>query len=143
MTPPSPFMQHLAQRGCITAKPDDSIATVITLLKRHRIGALVICDADGKLEGILSERDIVRALGTKKDLLKAKSSELMTRRVITTGIDTNSSALMQTMTKHRIRHVPIVEGGRTIGIVSIGDVVKRLLEKYETETEQLKQFIYS
>ena len=79
----------------------------------------------------------------RDDLLDDVASSIMTSEVITTGVEATSSELMQAMTENRIRHIPILDGERIIGIVSIGDVVKRLLEKYEIEARHLKEFIYS
>jgi CBS domain-containing protein len=140
---PSPFIQSLLQRNFVSALPTATIGSIIDLLKEHRIGAVVITDGEGRLAGILSERDIVRALPGRDDLLDDVASSIMTSEVITTGVEATSSELMQAMTENRIRHIPILDGERIIGIVSIGDVVKRLLEKYEIEARHLKEFIYS
>ena len=92
--------------------------------------------------GIISERDLVRTMTEKITLDTGTAADLMTRQLVTASSD-SSSELMTLMTQHKIRHIPIVDGQKLRGIVSIGDVVKRLLEKLETETEQLRHFINS
>ena len=139
----TPFIKALIERGCVTAPSTASVKDVVGLLDKHGIGAIVIAGDDGSLKGIVSERDIVRALASRPNLLKDPASSLMTRKVITTGTDDTSSGLLSTMTRKRIRHIPILDGKKVVGMVSIGDVVKRILEKYENEAEQMKQFIYS
>ena len=140
---PTAFMQTLIERGCITIPPTASVKDVVELLNKHGIGAVVVADDSGKLKGIVSERDIVRALVKKPALLTDRVSNLMTAKVFTTGVEATSSDLLQTMTQKRIRHIPILDGKNIVGIVSIGDVVKRILEKYKNEAEHMKQFIYS
>ena len=140
---PTAFMQTLIERGCITIPPTASVKDVVELLNKHGIGAVVVADDSGRLKGIVSERDIVRALVKKPALLKDRVSNLMTAKVFTTGVEASSSDLLQTMTQKRIRHIPILDGKNIVGIVSIGDVVKRILEKYENEAEHMKQFIHS
>ena len=140
---PTPLMKRLMERECVTVLPTATIKEVVELLSEHHIGSIVVADDKGKLKGIISERDIVGAMIKKPNLLKDPVSRLMTTKVFTTGVDASSSDLLQTMTEKRIRHIPIIDKGKLVGIVSIGDVVKRILEKYENEAEQMKQFIYS
>ena len=141
---PTPFVNDLVQRGCVTVPPTATVKEVVEILNKHGIGALVVANSRGDLKGIVSERDIVRALVKKPGLLDRKVSSLMTTSVITTGLDDTSADLLKTMTEKRIRHIPILDADKkVVGIVSIGDVVKRILEKYENEAEQMKQFIYS
>lgn len=121
-----------------------TIAEAVEILNRQRIGAVVVSD-DGKVTGILSERDIVRHLGSDWNGLAQKPvGDLMTRNVITASSATTVADLMERMTEHRIRHMPIVEAdGKLIGIVSIGDVVKRKIEETEQEAIALKEYIAS
>ena len=140
---PTPFIKALVERGCVTIPPTATVEEAVGLLNSHGIGAIVVADGKGRLEGIVSERDIVRAMAGKPNLLKAKVKILMTTKVHTTGMGDTSADLLETMTEHRVRHIPIVDGDKVVGMVSIGDVVKRILEKYESEAEQMKQFIYS
>ncbi len=120
------------------------ISDAIRMLNEHRIGAVVVVADNGSVAGILSERDIVRNLdGDPAGLLKRSVREVMTTTVITCDRRTDISQLMERMTTHRIRHIPIVEDGQLVGIVSIGDVVKRKIEEAEQEALALREYIAS
>ena len=140
------------------------ISDAIRMLNEHRIGAVVVVADNGSVAGILSERDIVRNLaGDPAGLLKRAVREVMTTTVISCGRRTDLSELMERMTTtvitcdrrtdisqlmermttHRIRHIPIVEDGQLVGIVSIGDVVKRKIEEAEQEALALREYIAS
>lgn len=120
------------------------VAEAVRLLNERRIGAVVVTDAAGAVAGILSERDIVRHLGgDPEQLLASPVSNIMTKTVITCGRETAVSELMEQMTRYRIRHIPIVEDGALVGIVSIGDVVKRKIEEAEQEAMALRDYIAS
>jgi CBS domain-containing protein len=120
------------------------ISEAVHVLNANRIGAVVVLNDSGKVAGILSERDIVRHLdGDTGKLLKRAVREVMTEAVITCGRNASVSELMEQMTRHRIRHIPVVEDGELIGIVSIGDVVKRKIEEAEQEALALKEYIAS
>jgi CBS domain-containing protein len=137
--------QILAGKGSkvITTRPDASIAAVAAVLKRKRIGALVVTDAGGRLCGIISERDLARGLADHgAGLLEMKVAELMTAEVVTCGPDDGLETLMQTMTERRFRHLPVVREGELIGIISIGDVVKHRLQELEAETHLLHDYIH-
>jgi CBS domain-containing protein len=139
----TPFIAKLIERGCVTVKADSSLETVVGMLVEWGIGTVVVVDQNMQVLGILSERDIIRHLSEKKPLEGMTAKDLMTVEVITVDQQATSSELMQLMTENRIRHVPITKDKKLVGIVSIGDVVKRMLEKYERETELIKQFINS
>ena len=139
----TPFIAKLIERGCVTVKADSSLETVVGMLVEWGIGTVVVVDQDMQVLGILSERDIIRHLSEKKPLEGMTAKDLMTVEVITVDQQASSSELMHLMTENRIRHVPITKDNKLVGIVSIGDVVKRMLEKYERETELIKQFINS
>ncbi len=125
-----------------TTRPDATIDTAIGILKQEGIGALVVTGPSGELTGIISERDIVRGLVDHGgDLLKMPVAELMTRSVKTCGPDHNTNDVMAEMTRSRIRHLPVLDGDRLCGIISIGDVVKNRLEELETETNVLRDYI--
>jgi CBS domain-containing protein len=120
------------------------LSEAVKMLNTHKIGAVVVVDAKGKVAGILSERDIVRRLdGDAAALLASPVRTAMTPKVITTTRDASVSDLMELMTRHRIRHLPVVEAGRLVGIVSIGDVVKRKIEETEFEATALREYIAS
>ncbi|MGA2088351.1 MAG: CBS domain-containing protein [Stellaceae bacterium] len=131
-------------RDVVTIAADATINDAVLLLRRKRIGALVIGPNGGGVEGILSERDIVRALAEYgARVFDLPVSALMTRNVITCAPEDGVSGVMAEMTARRIRHLPVVEGGALIGIVSIGDVVKSHIDEVEHEASALRQFIAS
>ncbi|MEC8744485.1 MAG: CBS domain-containing protein [Candidatus Puniceispirillaceae bacterium] len=138
-----PFIANLLSRACITVQHDHTLRQVAGILSGNNIGAVPVLDDAGHLAGIISERDLVRTMTEKITLDTGTAADLMTRQLVTASSDISSSELMTLMTQHKIRHIPIVDGQKLRGIVSIGDVVKRLLEKLETETEQLRHFINS
>jgi CBS domain-containing protein len=120
------------------------LSEAVRLLNTHKIGAVVVVDAKGKVAGILSERDIVRRLDKDPaQLLASPVHTAMTSKVITATRAHDISDLMELMTRHRIRHIPVVEGTTLVGIVSIGDVVKRKIEEAEQEALALKEYIAS
>lgn len=126
----------------ITVEAGAPLSEAVRKLNTHKIGAVVVVDAKGKVAGILSERDIVRRLD--KDpvaLLASPVRNAMTAKVITTTSAASVSDLMEQMTRYRIRHIPIVDSGKLVGIVSIGDVVKRKIEEAEQEASALKEYI--
>ena len=140
----TPFIAKLIERGCVTVNTNSALEKVVDMLVEWRIGTVVVVDdMDMQVLGILSERDIIRHLSDQKTLAGMVAQDLMTAEVITVDQQVTSSELMHMMTKNRIRHVPITKDNKLVGIVSIGDVVKRMLEKYERETELIKQFINS
>ncbi|WP_374303844.1 CBS domain-containing protein [Ferrovibrio sp.] len=128
--------------GVISARPEDSIESVCQLLADKGIGAVLVQRPDGGIAGILSERDIVRGLamiGT--DLLQQSADTIMTRNVMVCSSRDTLDDIMHLMTKRRIRHLPVVDNGRLIGMISIGDVVKRRIAETEMEAEALRQYI--
>ena len=136
--------QILAGKGrdVVTMRPDATIPEVAKLLKAKRIGAVVVTEADGGLCGIISERDLARGLADHgADLLRMHVSDLMTREVSTCAPDDGIDRLMQQMTEGRFRHLPVVEDGKMIGIISIGDVVKHRLQELEHEAHMLHDYI--
>lgn len=128
----------------ITVQPGDTVATAADVLKRENIGAVMVSGPDGALSGILSERDIVRAMPQHgPDIFKLTVEQLMTRDVITCSSEDRINDLMKKMTAGRFRHLPVVDGGSLTGIISIGDVVKSRLEELEAEASQLRDYIAS
>ncbi len=130
----------LATKGAtvITIHPEQTLKEAVALLAGHRIGALVVVDGSGNLAGIISERDIVRKAAEKDIHLTLPVSEVMIPDVITGTPQDDPKAVLQSMTDRRFRHLPILEQGKLAGIVSIGDVVKALLEEYEGEIDTLQ-----
>jgi CBS domain-containing protein len=136
--------QILAGKGrdVVTTRPDATVAEVASLLKARRIGAVVVTDAAGGLRGIVSERDLACGLADHgARLLEMRVSQLMTGDVVTCSPEDGIGQLMHTMTERRFRHLPVIENGRMIGIISIGDVVKHRLQELEAETNLLQDYI--
>jgi CBS domain-containing protein len=134
----------LSQKGnqVLTIEPAATLATAVQMLAQRRIGALVVTGADHRIVGIISERDIVRVLGEKGTVvLGAPVAEVMTRKVVTCARNETIAEIMERMTGGKFRHVPVVEHGRLLGIVSIGDVVKARLSELEYEQDALREYI--
>lgn len=138
------LISKLLGRDVISLNEDNTIYDAINLLDKNKIGALPIVKNQKILCGIISERDIIRELAKdiKKNLKKSLVSTIMTSKVITCNKFTKSDELMDIMTVNKIRHIPIIEGENLIGIISIGDVVKRLIEKFNLENDYLKSWLY-
>ncbi len=121
---------------------DAMVMDVARLLAAKRIGAVVVTSADGGVAGIISERDIIRVIGRDGvAALEWPVAEAMTRRVVTARERDTVGELMQRMTEGRFRHLPVVENGRLVGIVSIGDVVKNHIAEVEHDAEALRDYI--
>ena len=129
--------------GVVTIKPDDTVGHLLALLDEHRIGALVVSTDGTAVEGIVSERDIVRHLhATGTSVLEGPVSAIMTSDVTTGSASDNIADLATTMTEMRVRHVPIVdEEGNLTAIVSIGDIVKHRLSELQSERDALRDYI--
>jgi CBS domain-containing protein len=125
-----------------TVRANALVKDAVGALNKYNIGAVVVMDADGEVAGIVSERDVVRLLGRDPaGALQRPVSECMTANVVTCMRDTPIAELMEQMTRFRIRHMPVVEAGELMGIVSIGDVVKRKIEETEQEASALREYI--
>ena len=136
----------LAHKGpaVITIAPGDTVSRVAQLLAEHRIGALVVTRDGLRIEGIVSERDVVKALNTfGADVLNIAVREIMTADVHTCVPADEVRSLARTMTEKRFRHMPVVVDGSLSGIVTIGDIVKGRVDELETETDQLMEYISS
>lgn len=126
----------------VTVAPDVATVDVVATLAHHRIGAVVVSTDGRRIDGVLSERDVVRALAQHgAAALDEPVSRWMTSEVVTCQADTTVEELMTTMTERRIRHVPVVVNGALAGVVSIGDVVKDRISALEQETAVLHQYI--
>jgi len=125
----------------VTIDPDATVAELLAGLAEHNIGAMVVAGPDG-LKGIVSERDVVRQLHAHgASLLSQPVENIMTSMISTCSKSDTVDSLTLLMTEHRVRHVPVLEDGKLIGIVSIGDVVKTRMEELESEHEQLQSYI--
>jgi CBS domain-containing protein len=126
----------------VTIAPAASLAEATKLLSTHRIGAVIVTDPDGRVIGVLSERDIVRALADRgPTALDLRVEQAMTRRVVTAGQADTVGEIMGRMTAGKFRHIPVVEDDRLVGVVSIGDVVKDRLEEVERESNAMRDYI--
>jgi FOG: CBS domain len=134
----------LAAKGgdIVCIEPTADLAAAVKLLTTHRIGAVVIRGAGGRLGGILSERDIVSAISEHgAAALTLPVSQVMTRNVATCGEDDSIASIMERMTAGKFRHMPVVAKGELIGLVSIGDVVKQRVGEIEQESEAMRDYI--
>lgn len=134
----------LAAKGgdTINIEPTADLAAAVKLLSKHRIGAVIITGAGGRLAGILSERDIVRAMAEHGvDALAVSVGQVMTRNVMTCGENDSIADIMERMTSGKFRHLPVLRDGQLIGVVSIGDVVKQRVGEIEQDAEALREYI--
>jgi CBS domain-containing protein len=131
-------------RKVVTTRPDTSVAEAVSRLRAEGIGAMVVLAGSGRLDGIISERDVVRGLARHgRTVLDLKVADLMTRAVTTCSPKDTVKAVMAVMTERRVRHLPVVEAGRLLGIVSIGDVVKNRLDEMELEVNVLRDAYFT
>lgn len=131
-------------RNVITGAAKETVQSIAQKLAQHRIGAVVVVDDKGSIAGIVSERDIVRALaehGAKSMAMPV--SGVMSKAVKTCKAGDSEIELMALMTTHRIRHLPVVDSGKLAGMISIGDIVKFRIEAIERESEEMKTYIAS
>jgi CBS domain-containing protein len=131
-----------ASHEVVTIRPDATVRELVSLLAEHNVGALVVSDDGERVSGIVSERDVVRRLHADAAVLDRLVSDIMTSDVRTCAGGDALTDLMQTMTEHRIRHVPVVADGRLTGIISIGDVVKNRIGELEFERDQLDSYVH-
>src|SRR5690242_20434272 len=129
-------------RDVVTIAPAATLSEAAKLLGQRRIGAVVVTGADNRVAGILSERDIVRALGERgASALEENVAAVMTRKVTTCNESDTVVAIMERMTTGKFRHVPVVDQGKLVGVISIGDVVKHRVHEIEGETNALREYI--
>jgi CBS domain-containing protein len=129
-------------KGVVTVLPTDTVATAAEVLAKHRIGAVIVSRDGAIVDGILSERDIVRCLGTEgPSSLQKKVSEIMTAEVIGCHPEDTANSVMEKMTDGRFRHMPVIENNRMIGVISIGDVVKARIDEIQHENSALTDMI--
>ncbi len=131
-----------ASQKVVSVKPTDTVKSATEVLAAHRIGAVIVTGDDAGVEGILSERDIVRALGTEGvGCMTRTVRELMTAEVTGCRPDDSAISVMERMTSGRFRHMPVMDGGRLVGVISIGDVVKARIDEIQHENEALTGMI--
>jgi CBS domain-containing protein len=125
----------------LSVGPDEKLSAAVKILSDRRIGAVLVMNG-GRIEGILSERDIVRVLGERgAAVLEEPVSAVMTRKVVSCREKDTVSSLMERMTTGKFRHLPVVEDDKVVGLISIGDVVKWRVKEFENEQEALQNYI--
>jgi len=132
-----------AIKDVITVRPDATVRELLGLLADHNVGALVVSTDGTAVEGIVSERDVVRRLREEERLLEASVATIMTTEVQTCRHEDLVNDLMQVMTERRVRHLPVVNEGKLVGIISIGDVVKSRMSELEFERDQLDSYVHT
>lgn len=133
----------VGKKPVVSVAPDTLVRDIVALLYQHRIGAVLVMDGP-RIAGLVSERDVCRCMHTHGTAVHdARADDIMSAPVITTGPRTSVCDAMAIMTDRRFRHLPVVEDGRVLGLVSIGDLVKRRIEDAEAEAESLKHYITS
>ena len=130
-------LQAKASGVVITIEPDATVRDLLRLLAEHNVGALIVSSDGTSVEGIVSERDVVRRLNEDEGVLGAPVSQIMTSEVATCEITDEVNKLMALMTERRIRHVPVMTKGELTGVISIGDIVKKRIDELEFERDQL------
>src|SRR3982075_2607337 len=125
----------------LSVEPDAKLSAAVKLLGERKIGAVLVMN-QGRLEGILSERDIVRVLGERgASVLDEAAGAVMTRKVISCRQSDTVAAIMEMMTLGKFRHLPVLEDGKVVGLISIGDIVKSRVREFEMEQEALREYI--
>jgi CBS domain-containing protein len=128
----------------VTIGPEESVRSLLDLLAEHRVGAVLVSGTPGSVDGIVSERDVVRGLQSQgESLLDGPVSQIMTADVHTTSPDDTVDEVMLLMTDRRVRHLPVLSDGRLVGIVSIGDLVNTCIAELRIERDQLTAYITS
>lgn len=139
------LIEHILQRKgtqVVTTAANTPVAQVVAQLAEHNVGALIVSSKNKPVAGIISERDIVRALAAQgPEVLERPASELMSTNLTTCHLRSTVDELMRLMTERRIRHIPVLDQGTLAGIVSIGDVVKTRIDELETETQTLHGYL--
>jgi len=136
------IMQGKEGQAVIAVKPDDEVSSAAATLAKHRIGAVIVTVDGASVDGILSERDIVRALGTSGvDCMTRKVRDLMTASVVGCQMDDTANSVMERMSDGRFRHMPVLEDGRLTGVISIGDVVNARIKEIQNENAALTGMI--
>jgi CBS domain-containing protein len=126
----------------VTIAPDAGVRDLVAKLAEHNIGALIVSSDGTSLDGIVSERDVVRHMHTDGTVINNVVSAIMTEVVETCSLDDDLDDVMQTMTERRFRHIPVVQDGALVGIISIGDVVKYKIGQLQFERDQLDGYIH-
>ena len=141
---PETLVQKLMKRACITLDENSSIKNLVDTLNKNKVGCVVVTSLKSNYPvGIVSERDLVRNYKIILNNRSIKIKDVMTKNIIFCNKNSSSKELMEIMNENKIRHIPIMEEHKLLGIVSIGDVVNRIIEKYAYETKHLREYINS
>ena len=136
------LVTKLSKRQCFTLTGKDTLKTASERFQKYNVGAMPVLNEENKtVIGILSERDLARHIYRdefKSDLLV---NEIMTKNIISCNLNNSVTELMEIISSHKIRHIPIIEEKKLLGIVSIGDVVDHIIKRYEDENQELRNFI--
>jgi CBS domain-containing protein len=135
-------LRNKPSQDVITIGPDAGVRELLALLAEHNVGALIVSADGSSVDGIVSERDVVRHLHDDGTVINNIVSAIMTAEVETCDLTTPVDDLMKMMTERRIRHVPVLDDGRLAGIISIGDVVKHRIDQLEFERDQLDSYVH-
>lgn len=136
------LVTKLSKRECFTLSELDTLKTASEKLQKHNVGAMpVLSKQNNEIIGIVSERDLARFVAQDEFNIELSVTKIMTQQIITCNLDTSVTELMEIVTHKKIRHIPIVDGKKILGIVSIGDVVNHIIEQYKEENKQLKDYI--
>jgi len=126
----------------VSVSPGDTVLSVARVLTERRIGAVLVRDTAGKLLGIISERDIVTGMANQgQGTTQLPAEKLMTRDLVTVTLHTSVNEAMELMTRRRVRHLPVMDNGALVGLVSIGDLVKARIDEAEHEAAELKAYV--
>ena len=141
---PETLVQKLIKRACITLDENSSIKNLVDTLNKNKVGCVVVTSLQSNYPvGIVSERDLVRNYKIILNDNTIKIKDVMTKNIIFCNKNSSSKELMEIMNENKIRHIPIMEQHKLLGIVSIGDVVNRIIENYAYETKYLREYINS
>lgn len=136
------LVTKLSKRECFTLSELDTVKTASEKLQKHNVGAMpVLSKQNNEIIGIVSERDLARFIFQDKFNNELPVTKIMTQQIITCNLDTSVTELMEIVSHKKIRHIPIVDGKKILGIVSIGDVINHIIEQYKEENKQLKDYI--
>lgn len=134
-------MRGKPSQNIVTVKPGDTVAHLLNVLAEYNIGAVVVTEDGKHIDGIISERDVVRHMGSNRELVDAPVQTIMTTDVHTCTADVEVAVLAEEMTVQRFRHVPVVEDDVMVGLVSIGDIVKHRIAMLQSERDHLESYI--
>jgi len=136
------LVTKLSNRQCFTLTEKDTLKTASEKIQKHNVGVMpVLNEKEKNIIGIISERDLARYIHKDEFKSDLPVSKIMTKNIISCNLNTSVTELMEMISSHKIRHIPIIEEKKLLGIVSIGDVVNHIIEQYKEENQQLRDFI--